>query len=95
MPDEIFTMSPKLKIIDSKYEEENNALFDQGVTNLKDNNKRRKWYKISSKVSKKLSKELFSDFSPKEVLPRESQIQFDLFNIDNKIVQKMEKLGYP
>ena len=32
-PDEILMMSPKLKIIDTKYQLDNNGLFDKGVIN--------------------------------------------------------------
>ena len=32
-PNEILRMSPKVKMIDEKYQLENNALFDQGVIN--------------------------------------------------------------
>lgn len=37
---DILHLSPKLRVIDKKFESDNNALFDKGVTNAKDALKR-------------------------------------------------------
>ena len=58
-------LNPKLVLIDKKYEQENNSLFDKGITNQAINLKKRmKWNKIANQGK---NVDLFSQKNEKSV----------------------------
>ena len=83
--------NPRLVLINKKFEQENNSMFDKGVTNKEINlKKREKWNKIANQGKN-------IDLFKKQSIESDSSNEgiTENFKLNKTIAFKLQKFGYP